>query len=818
MRGSMPRILFAAPKSGSGKTMITCGMIEICKRRALKTVSVKCGPDYIDPMFHRRVLGVDSGNLDTFFTGEEMTRYLLQKKAKDAEITIMEGVMGYYDGLGGTTERASTYEVAKVTRTPVILIVDGKGASVSLAAVIRGILEYRSDSNIRGILLNRVSPGYYGRLKELIERECGVKVLGFLPELKGLQVPSRHLGLIAPQEMEAFHDWIREIADAMERTVELDQLLAIAGEAPALSQAEDCERKGDNSLAHLRLKRRVRLAVARDEAFSFYYSENLELLKEMGAELVEFSPLHDTALPEALDGLLLGGGYPERYAKQLEEASAMRESIRTACERGLPCLAECGGFLYLQKELLGEDGVSYEMAGVLEGRGFRTDKLCRFGYIELEGFCNGLPGEEKQSIRGHEFHYWDCTENGDAFKAVKPVGGGSYPCMVSTANILAGFPHLYYYSNPELIWEFLQRCLSFQAKRLAKAHWDSIAKPIDSLGLLEDYVGKLCGIAGDASPYPLKKRALLILCGDHGVVDEGVTQTGREVTRIVSENFAKGCSTVNYMSRSAGADVYTIDVGIDCPAYPQKELVCGAVIDRKLARGCGNILREPAMTRQLCLKALKTGMELVKELKGKGYTILATGEMGIGNTTPTSVLAALLLGLTAKEVTGKGAGLSPEGFEKKRKVVAEAVERVRKLLPQKPWQQLSKENVIDVLAQAGGLEIAAMAGVFLGGAAYRIPIVIDGAISSVAALTALGIDPRVKDFVLASHQSEEVTGRLALQALGADAVLHGKMCLGEGTGAVALFPLLDMAMEVYSHMGTFTEYEITPYVRYEEDR
>lgn len=826
MRTSMPRILFAAPKSGSGKTMITCGMIALCKRRDLKTAAMKCGPDYIDPMFHRRVLGVPSGNLDTFFTGEEMTEYLLWNRAKEADITVMEGVMGYYDGLGGTTERASTYEVARVTRTPVILIVDGKGASVSLAAVIRGLLEYRRDSNIRGILLNRVSAGYYGRLKELIERECGVEVLGYLPELKDLQVPSRHLGLIAPEEMEAFQNWVKEIADAMERTVELDRLLAIAGEAPVPAGAADWEEGKIPRLqgrAFLGLKRKIRLAVARDEAFSFYYEENFDLLKRLGAELVEFSPLHDEALPEEIDGLLLGGGYPERYAKQLTEAVAMRESIRAACEKGLPCLAECGGFLYLQKELQGEDGVSYEMAGVLNGRGFRTKKLCRFGYMELKSNCGGLMGETGQTIRGHEFHYWDCTENGDAFTAQKPVGGKPYSCMTATANILAGFPHLYYYSNPGMIAEFLQKCLSFQAGRLAKAHWDSIAKPIDSLGLLEDYVGKLCSIAGDASPYPLKKRALVILCGDHGVVKEGVTQTGQEVTRIVSENFAKGCSTVNYMSRSAGADVYTVDVGIDCPAYPQKELVCGTIIDRKLARGCGNILREPAMTKELCLKALETGMELVRELKEKGYTILATGEMGIGNTTPTSVLAALLLGLTAQEVTGKGAGLSQEGFQRKRQVVAETIERVKVQLPEleqavpvaaAPWKRLPAETVIQVLVQAGGLEIAAMVGVFLGGVKHRVPIVIDGAISSVAALTAMGIDPRVGDFVLASHQSQETTGRLALKALGAEAILHGKMCLGEGTGAVALFPLLDMAMEVYSRMGTFTEYEITPYARY----
>lgn len=799
MENRMPRVLFAAPKSGSGKTMVVCGMIAACKRRNCRTASFKCGPDYIDPMFHRKALGIESGNLDTFFTDEETTRYLLAKKAANADITLLEGVMGYYDGLGGQTDRASTYEVACVTDTPVILIVDGKGASVSLAAVIKGIIEYKEDSHIRGILLNRVSPGYYGRLKELIEAACGVEVVGFLPELKDLEVPSRHLGLVSPEEIEAFDRWAGRIADAMEQTVDIDRILEIAKEAPPCTGKEP-------KLPVLAEK--VRLAVARDEAFSFYYAENLELLNSMGAELVYFSPLHDKALPEDIDGLLLGGGYPESYAKELEAAGFMREAVRAALERGMPCLAECGGFLYLQQELEGTDGGVRNMTGTLNGRAYRTEKLCRFGYVELESKRAGILGEAGQCIKGHEFHYWDCTENGEAFQAKKPTGATAYPCMVHTNTLAAGFPHLYYYSNPSMLWQFLSGCAGFRAGRLAKAHWDSIAKPIDSLGLLEEHIVRLSRIAGTAKPQEWKKRALVILCADHGVVAEGVTQTGSEVTKIVSENFAKGCSTVNYMAKTAGVDVYTVDIGMDTPPYPEKDLVQGAVIDRKIARGTGNLAREAAMTRTQCMQALEAGMMLVKELKEKGYRILATGEMGIGNTTPTSVLAAALLRRRPEEVTGKGAGLSREGLEKKRHVVELALDRLKKAG--------AAEDPIALLAEAGGYEIAGMAGIFLGGVRYRMPIVIDGAISSVAALVAARLDPRVADFVLASHQSEEVTGKLALQELGAEALLHGRMCLGEGSGAVALFPLLDMAAEVYRNMGTFTEYEITPYTRFEE--
>ncbi|MBR1693548.1 MAG: cobyrinate a,c-diamide synthase [Lachnospiraceae bacterium] len=794
----MPRILFAAPKSGSGKTMLTCGMIEVLKRRSFKVASFKCGPDYIDPMFHRQVLGIPSGNLDTFFTDAQTTRFLLAKKAAKADITVLEGVMGYYDGLGGQSEKASTYEVACVTETPVILVVDGKGASVSLAAVIKGIVEYRADSRIEGIILNRVSEGYYGRLKELIESECKIRVLGYLPQLEGLTIPSRHLGLVAPQELPAFQSWVCQVADAIERCIDVEQVLSLAKGAKALQGTAP-------ELPHLPEGRCVRLAVARDEAFSFYYTENLELLKQMGAELVEFSPLHDTALPEQIDGLLLGGGYPENYAAELAAAEKMRAAVKAACEKGLPCLAECGGFLYLQDELEDAKSTFYPMTGVLCGKAFRTDRLCRFGYVTVTNKKAGVLGDAGCSVKGHEFHYWDCSHSGSDCTAVKPAGGTEYSCMVHTRRMAAGFPHLYYYSNPQMIYQFLLCCSRYQSAVKAKKRWDDIAKPIDSLGLLEDYVVRLCRIAGDEGPFDLTKRALVILCGDHGVVKEGVTQTGSEVTKIVSENFAKGCSSVNYLAKAAGVDVFAVDIGMDTPPYPQKELVKGAVVDRKVARGTGNIFTSPAMSDEQCRQALAAGMQLVRELKVQGYRIVATGEMGIGNTTPTSVLAGAFLNLPADKVTGKGAGLSAQGMQKKCQVVGHVLDRIRQKKLQEP---------VDILAEAGGYEIAGMAGVFLGGVREGIPIVIDGAISAVAALTAMQIDDRVADYVIASHESEEIAGRLALRALSAEAIVHGRMCLGEGTGAVMVFPLLDMAMEVYRNMGTFDEYSIEPYERY----
>ena len=347
----------------------------------------------------------------------------------------------------------------------------------------------------------------------------------------------------------------------------------------------------------------------------------------------------------------------------------------------------------------------------------------------------------------------------------------------------------------------------------AKKHWDNIAKPIDSLGLLEDYVVKLCHISGSDKPYALDKKALVIMCGDHGVVAEGVTQTGSEVTRIVSENFAKGKSCVNQMAAVAGADVFTIDIGMLEERYPEKALKTGAVIDRRVATGTKNLAIEAAMTVEECKEAIQIGIDIVRELKCMGYKIIATGEMGIGNTTPTSALAGVFLGLPVEKVVGRGAGLSDEGMMKKVQIIKKVVERVSSLgyMIDPPYDIAAP---VELLSELGGLEIAGMVGLFLGGVKHQLPIVIDGAISAVAALVANYIDGRVREYALASHMSDEITGSLALDKLGLEAIIHGRLRLGEGSGAVALFPLLDMAMSVYANMGSFQEYDIQAYERF----
>ena len=445
----LPRILLAAPASGSGKTLITCGILQALKNQGLKPASFKCGLDYIDPMFHRKVLGISAGNLDTFFTEPEICRALFAKEAKKADFSVIEGVMGYYDGLGGVSEKASAYEVAKTLRTPAVLIVNTKGMSLSVAALIKGFLEYQPDSRICGVILNRMSAGLYPRVKEQIERQLPVKVLGYVPETENGILESRHLGLVTPDEVENLQERLEDFAKILEETLDLSALIELGNQTEPI----------DEELPDFpKLSQTVRIGVARDEAFCFHYRDNLELLERFGAELVYFSPLRDERLPEDLNGLIFYGGYPELYAEKLSRNETMRSSVAAALSHGMPYLAECGGFLYLHESLEDMEGNPYPMVGLIEGHGYRTKKLGRFGYVQLSAKKATVFGEKGIQCKGHEFHYYDSTNNGEDFRAEKPLSVRSWSCIHGTENGIAGFPHFYYYSNPQIAFNFLKKC------------------------------------------------------------------------------------------------------------------------------------------------------------------------------------------------------------------------------------------------------------------------------------------------------------------------------------------------------------------------
>ncbi len=442
-----PRIIFAAPASGSGKTTVTCGVLQALKNRGIPVCSFKCGPDYIDPMFQEKVIGVRSGTLDLFFSPADLLKRLFCRHAKNAELSVIEGVMGYYDGLATDSDEASTYAVAKALEAPVVLIINGRGQALSALATLEGFLRFRPDSRIRGVIFNQMSEAVFNALKPKIV-EIGVLPIGCVPKVPDLVIESRHLGLVTPGEIADLSDKLQKLAQLLENTLDLDALIALSREVPEIEYEE----------APLPAKLpRTNIAIAYDEAFCFLYKDNLALLEEYGASISYFSPIRDKALPDKTDGLILPGGYPELYAKELSENTAMREAVASAVLGGMPTLAECGGFLYLHRELEDMNGRFYPMAGVLPGKAYRTNRLGRFGYITLSPKEDSAFLEAGEEIRAHEYHYFESEDPGDGFLAVKPNGKRKWECMIASGNLLCGFPHLFYESNSKLIERFLRR-------------------------------------------------------------------------------------------------------------------------------------------------------------------------------------------------------------------------------------------------------------------------------------------------------------------------------------------------------------------------
>ena len=439
----MGRIMISGVSSGCGKTTVVCAVLQALVNRGLKTGAFKCGPDYIDPMFHSRIIGAKSANLDLHFFSENTLRFLLAKNAAGCDVSVIEGAMGFYDGAGLTTWKTSAYELALVTKTPVVLVVNARGAALSVLAVIEGFLRFRPESGIRGVILNQCTAMTYASLSAAIEERFGIRCFGFLPRLDECVLESRHLGLVTAGEIRDLREKMQTLAAQAEKTLDIDALLALAHEAEPL----------DYTPAVLPKKEKIRLAVARDNAFCFYYEDSLDAVREMGGELVPFSPITDGALPENIDGLYLGGGYPELYAKELGENASMRASVRAALERGVPCIAECGGFMYLT-EAIGDE----PMAGFLPGTCFDTGKLTRFGYVTLRAKKDNLLCRAGGEIAAHEFHHWDCTCPGDAFAAEKPTGR-RWECAAASDTLYAGYPHFHFYSNLEFLYSFYDACI-----------------------------------------------------------------------------------------------------------------------------------------------------------------------------------------------------------------------------------------------------------------------------------------------------------------------------------------------------------------------
>ncbi len=464
----MKRVMIAGTRSGCGKTTVTCAILQALINRGCDVTSFKCGPDYIDPMFHSSVIGAPAYHLDGFFCSRDTVGYLLQKYTR--EIAVIEGVMGFYDGVGHAVPNAvghavsnavghavsnavgrtaSSYELAQDTRTPVILVIDGKGIGQSLGAVMYGYLHYQTPNPIIGFIFNRLPDSMVETAQQLCNR-MHVTYFGRLPVNDHCRIESRHLGLVTAAEIADLKKKMQALARLAEEHLRLDALLD-AAECPSLPA---CQPPVVGSLT----ERGVKIAVACDKAFCFYYQENLDLLREIGCEILPFSPLTDTALPRHASGLLLGGGYPELYAETLSQNSAMRRDIREKISAGLPVLAECGGFMYLHREMETKSGEVFPMAGVIDGKCYPTDRLRRFGYIHVTAAEDNLICRGGDTLPAHEFHYWDSDSCGSGFTARKASSGMEYACLHATDTLCAGFPHFYFYAHPDIALRFARRC------------------------------------------------------------------------------------------------------------------------------------------------------------------------------------------------------------------------------------------------------------------------------------------------------------------------------------------------------------------------
>ena len=449
------RLLFAGMTSGSGKTTLTCAFLRCLLKRGYDLKSYKCGPDYIDPMFHKKAFGIDSRNLDLFFMGEELVRRNVAKAENG--YAVMEGAMGIYDGNDPSSSAGSCYEIATITSTPIVLVVNAGKVGRTVISMIKGVIGDDTGKLIKGIILNNISEKFYEVLFPILEEELSesrpdIKLLGFFPKTKGIDFESRHLGLKLPGESDDTSDKIETASNVFEEHVDVSEMISIMEDAQELEISErndsGLQSKGEG----------LTLAVALDDAFCFYYLDNIEMFEERGVKIKYFSPLNDSKVPEDADGILLGGGYPELYLDKLSANKEMLASVRNFIDEGKPSLAECGGFMYLGKSIEDDKGSVYEMAGAYDGECRFTGRLVRFGYMHItdadrdDCFYGSVSG-----LKGHEFHYYDSSMNGESCTAKKPFRETQWSCMINRNNGIWGFPHFYYASKPAFVDSFIDR-------------------------------------------------------------------------------------------------------------------------------------------------------------------------------------------------------------------------------------------------------------------------------------------------------------------------------------------------------------------------
>lgn len=455
------RIVIAGTGSGAGKTTVTIGLMAALKRKGYAVQGFKCGPDYIDPTYHTAVTGRVSRNLDSWMLPHDTVREIFARGSEGADIAVIEGVMGMYDGKEPTSDRGSTAEISLLTASPVLLVVNCQSMARSAAAIVKGFQMLNPQVKIVGVVANKAgSEGHYQIVKAAVEQECGVPVVGYLKREADLEIPERHLGLVPSVERGELQPLFDRLAERVAETVDVDRVWELAQAEPF-----HVERKLFAPVSAVPGEKRVKIAVAKDAAFHFYYPENLELLEANGAELLFFSPLAGEPVPQEADGLYIGGGFPEEFAAELSRNRTVLESFRRAVRAGLPTLAECGGFMYLTDAIVTTDGHTYPMAGIVPGKVTMQKRLAALGYREVRGTAeNFLIGPDEQA-HGHEFHYSTFAADLKLPHAYETKGlRGTKPEGYARGNLVAGYTHLHFASNPALPKRWVERCLEVKAR------------------------------------------------------------------------------------------------------------------------------------------------------------------------------------------------------------------------------------------------------------------------------------------------------------------------------------------------------------------
>jgi len=455
----IPRIVISVTGSGAGKTTASIGVIAALCARGMRVAAFKCGPDYLDPTYHRRASGTVSHSLDGWMMGRAAVLATFTRAARDADIAVIEGMMGLFDGAAATSEEGSTAEIAKWLGAPVILVTDASGMARTVAAIAHGFAHFDDAVNLAGLICNRV--GSRGHLDLLRAASRETPIVGGLPEYAAAAFPERHLGLFSADQQTVPDAHIAAWARLAAEWIDLDAIVAIARAAPPISAAS----APDASMDAPADRTRCRIGVARDDAFHFYYEDNLRRLEGLGAELTHFSPARDRALP-AVDGLIFGGGYPEAIADQLSSNRTMIDAVRAFVARGGPLYAECGGLMYLTCAIRTLDGAAFPMAGLIAAEAVMHDRLQAIGYVEVATTAPTPLGAAGLRFRGHQFRYSTLAPSPDGVARVYAVrprwGGGEFAEGYCAGNLLASYVHTHWASNPAAAAGFVDACVTWR--------------------------------------------------------------------------------------------------------------------------------------------------------------------------------------------------------------------------------------------------------------------------------------------------------------------------------------------------------------------